>query len=313
MAIVALLIFAACSNGAAGTPAPALDPQFDAWWHDGKAELSGYSLTVDRYGHATSGTAVLIYVTEPFSKSKHVKVDDPSKHPEDAADVLKLNFVRHFQTGLYDYTTMGSTFAALPELNLLKSAFSSTEWCGQVYEQLDVSKGQLAFRFDSYFEGESAEGAVKIPAGGLVEDELFVRLRGFAGSYLPVGESRTTPFLPSSFYRRLAHHGLEWGEVTIRRAPDGTADIGGADVGTASIATERYELRTSDGREGLFSVEIAWPRRIVGWTWTGPAGFAGGTDAGKLLATERMPYWELHNPGDEALLAKLGLPVPAAP
>ena len=50
----------------------AAEPSFGSYWHDGKAELDGYRLTVQRYGHVRSGRAVAIYVTEPFSRSKHV-------------------------------------------------------------------------------------------------------------------------------------------------------------------------------------------------------------------------------------------------
>ena len=91
-------------------PARAADPSFDAYWHDGKAELDGYRLELSRYGAPRPAQAVMIFVTEPFSQSKHVKLDDPSRSPGDAVDVLKLNLVRDFQTGIYDYNTMVSLF-----------------------------------------------------------------------------------------------------------------------------------------------------------------------------------------------------------
>ena len=44
---------------------------FDSYWHDGKAELDGYRLTVSRYGQERKGQAVAVYVTEsrPLSSS----------------------------------------------------------------------------------------------------------------------------------------------------------------------------------------------------------------------------------------------------
>ena len=50
---------------------------FGAYWHDGKAELDGYALTVSRYGEVRKGQAVMISVTgsapsrriRPLSKS----------------------------------------------------------------------------------------------------------------------------------------------------------------------------------------------------------------------------------------------------
>ena len=96
-ALIALLLFAAAPSA----PGKAPGPSFDTHWHDGKAELDGYRLTIERYGHARQGRAVAIYVTEPFSRSRHVKLDDPSRTPGDVVDVLKLNLVRDFQTGIY--------------------------------------------------------------------------------------------------------------------------------------------------------------------------------------------------------------------
>ncbi len=86
------------------------EPDFSSFWHDGRAELDGYQWNVTRYGQRRSGECVMIYVTEPFSESKRVKVDDPSRDPDDTFDGLKLNLVWDFQTGLYDYNTMTSVF-----------------------------------------------------------------------------------------------------------------------------------------------------------------------------------------------------------
>ncbi len=46
-----------------------------AFWYDGKAELSSYKLTQVRYGETDEGTAVLVYVAEPFSLSTNAKAD----------------------------------------------------------------------------------------------------------------------------------------------------------------------------------------------------------------------------------------------
>ena len=73
--------------------------------------MNGYRLVQPRYGAKRAGTAVLIYVTEDFSDSLRVKAD-PGKHPaSDVYPVLKLNAVRDFQTGIYDYNVMTSVFA----------------------------------------------------------------------------------------------------------------------------------------------------------------------------------------------------------
>ncbi|MCA1664656.1 MAG: hypothetical protein LC659_10370, partial [Myxococcales bacterium] len=114
---------------------------FWKYWGDGKAELDGYALVEPRYGQPRQGTAVAVFVTEDFSDALRVKAD-PQKHEKsDLVPVMKLNLVRDFQTGIYDYNTMTSTFVRT-EFNggdaywpLEKTSFSSQEWCGHVYMQ----------------------------------------------------------------------------------------------------------------------------------------------------------------------------------
>ena len=300
-ALIVLLLLAA----APPSPAEAPDPSFDTHWHDGKAELDGYRLTIERYGHQRRGRAVAIYVTEPFSRSQHVKLDDPSKTPSDAVDVLKLNLVRDFQTGIYDYHTMVSLFATTADFAPLKLALTSSEWCGQVYEELNLSGSTLSQRRSSYFEGESAERTLAIPSGGVIEDELFILLRGLRAPYLSAGGSRTVPFLASPFYRRLAHRPATWTTIRIERRARPETVV----VPAGRFATDVYVVRTEDGREGRFDVERSHPHRIVRWAWT-PAAAGGrreGMDSAELAGTTRLEYWRLNGPGDQRYLGRIGL------
>src|SRR5947209_7611453 len=128
VALLTLALAAASSSARAD--------EFWKFWGDGKAELDGYALTEPRYGAPREGKAVLIFVTEDFSDSLRVKAD-PGKHPpSDVFPVLKLNFVRKFQTGIYDYSVLTSTFARteLPAWPVVKVSFSAQEWCGHVYQ-----------------------------------------------------------------------------------------------------------------------------------------------------------------------------------
>ena len=300
-ALLALLLLA----GAPSTPGEAAEPSFDTHWHDGKAELDGYRLTIERYGQTRHGRAIAIYVTEPFSRSRHVKLDDPSKAPGDAVDVLKLNLVRDFQTGIYDYHTMVSLFATSADFAPLKVAFTSSEWCGQVYEELDRSGSKLSQRLSSYFEGESAERTLDIPTGGVLEDELFILLRGLRAPYLSAGGGRTVPFLASPFYRRLAHRAAIWTTARIERLARPEIVV----VPAGSFATDVYVVRPADGREGRFNVERSHPHRIVRWAWkpTTAGGRREGMDIAELTGTERLEYWRLNGPGHERYLGRLGL------
>lgn len=310
----AALLIVAITLGAA----PATQHDFGSWWHDGKAELDGYRYTLTRYGHIRHGQAVAVYVTEPFSKSKNVKVDDPAKNPGDTFDALKLNLVRDFQTGIYDYNTMTSLFVRSADFEPVKVSFSSTEWCGNVYEELKVDPGLVTERLSSYFENESASREERRPPGGLLEEELFVKLRGLRGEFLRPGESRSVPILPSSFRRRLTHQPLKWSEARIERLPATRSTT----VPAGPFETNVYVVRLKSGAEGTFFIETRYPHRVVCWEWshvpTVPSAQAAGAqwvrdadDEGELLGSRRLEYWKLHGEGDERYLAELGLkPLP---
>ena len=311
---VALAIVPAPSvpvRSTAGAVAPAPDPAFGAYWHDGKAELDGYRYTVTRYGQRRRGQCVAVYVTEPFSRTKRVKVDDAARNPKDTFDVLKLNLVRDFQTGIYDYNTMTSLFVRTEDLEPVKVSFTSTEWCGNVYEELLINPGLVSQKLSSYFEDESAAREERRPHGGMLEEELFVKLRGLRGEYLAAGETRTVPFLPGAFRRRLTHKPLAWTDARIERSRAARTVAVPAGMFRAIL----YTVKISNGAEGVFFVEAAYPHRVVRWEWTQIAGSgrwaADSNDSGELTGSERLRYWELHGEGDERYLARLGLKPPA--
>jgi hypothetical protein len=290
---------------AAARPARAAEPRFEAFWRDGKAEVDGYRLTVQRYGAARTGRAVLIYVTEPFSASRHVKVDDPMRAPADTFEAFKLNLVRRFQTGIYDYETMVSLFDRAADLSPVKVAFSASEWCGQVYEQLDLVGAKLTGQIASYFEDESGSANLSVPADALLEDQLFVWLRGLRGAPLQPGQAVTRPYLAGAFWRRLAHQRLAWSTAKVERlAP---REVVRVPAGAFAVST--YVVRPADGRVGRFDVEEAHPHRVVRWSWAPAPGAPplGGTDSAELAGSARLEYWRLHDPGDERYLKSLGL------
>src|SRR4051794_35869994 len=121
----------------------------DFWqtWGDGQAEVASYDLTMPKYGQLRKGTAIAIFVTEPFSKSLRVKADDGKHAKADVASVMKLNLIREYQTGVYNYKDMLGTFVWLegvdnrPEGMAAKVSFSSQEWCGHVWSQLTFGAG----------------------------------------------------------------------------------------------------------------------------------------------------------------------------
>jgi hypothetical protein len=299
-ATLALCMFASASSLAREPTTSEIG--FEARWHDGRAELDGYRYTVTRYGQPRQGQAVMIYVTEPWSLSKRVKVEDASKHPADVFEVLKLNIVRDFQTGIYDYNTMVSLFVKTEDFSPVQLTFTSAEWCGNVYAKVEFGDRALNETLFSYFEDESGTRSLELPRDGVAQDALFVLLRGFKGEFLKPGEKRTIPFLSGILESRLRHQTLRWTSAQIERAPQAVSvRVPAGDWSNAVY----YELNAEDGRTGRFWVEPDGDGRLLKWSWT----FSGreASESGELTGTMRTAYWKENGPGDEKLLHPLGL------
>ena len=299
------------SKAPARTPRAIQRPTFEAHWQDGKAELAGYRYHVTRYGEKRTGTAVMITVTEPFRESKRVKADDANANPADVFEALKVNLVRKFQTGIYDYDTMVSAFCRSRDFSPVKVSFSAAEWCGQVYEEIAFEPHRVTDLVRSYFEDESAARSLQWKKDGVAEDLLFVLLRGLRGDFLKPGETRTFPFLPGPFTSRLTHRPVAWTTATVERASRPER----IQVPAGAFEADLMTVRVADGREGRFWIERAYPHRVLRWAWTpapNPGGRMGsdGVDGGELTGSNRLPYWQLHGSGDERYLRELGLETP---
>jgi hypothetical protein len=271
---------------------------FWAHWGDGQAEVNGYRLTQPRYGAARSGTAVLVFVTETFSDRLRVKAD-PGRHAADELfPVMKLNAVRDFQTGVYDYNVMTSTFLRVKAgWPVVKVSFSSQEWCGQVWHQLIPRGDRIEGVFHSYFDGEAdGQETLEMPEGGVFEDALPVLLRGWKGELVKAGESRAVPFLPSLLHARLDHTPLAWTTARITRS-EGTEAIS---VPAGSFEVTSYVVDVEGGRRLTFEIEAAAPWRLI--RQTGPDG-----EELALAGSKRLAYWKLNAPGGEKHLREIGL------
>jgi hypothetical protein len=278
--------------------APSSAQDFWRHWGDGKAELNGYTLKQPRYGALRDGKAVLVFVTEDFSDALRVKAD-PGRHPAaDVYPVLKLNAVRDFQTGIYDYNVMTSAFLRVaPGWPVAKVSFSSQEWCGHVWHQVAPRNGRLRGLFHSYFDGE-ADGTddLPFPKDGVLEDALPALLRGWNGAYLKAGETRSVPFLPSLLWVRLNHRPLAWTTAKVARAASSRT----VTVPAGRFEVDVYSVEIADGRRLGFEIEAAPPFRLV--RQTGPDG-----EELALRGSTRLPYWQLNAPGGEKHLKELGL------
>jgi len=159
--------------------------KFSDYWYQGKAELNSYKLEQARYGEIHSGEAVLVFVTEDFSASKLVKLDNPAATPKDAVKILKLNNTRKFNTGIYPYSMMTSVFTPVDlkkHPNTLKITSSSQEWCGHTFMQVKLNKNNYKVGLKSYFESEG-DSQFKVNKV-MPEDEIWNRMRNGTSPYL---------------------------------------------------------------------------------------------------------------------------------
>ncbi len=297
VAAVALLVVtqsvSAPALSTAATPNPLEAPaaaDFGEYWFAGKAEVSRYELQQSRYGEIHPGDAVMIFVTEDFLPKRQVKSDDTNRTRSGSVPILKLNATKKFNTGVYPYSLMTSTFSPLDTAahpHALKSTTTVQEWCGHVFTQFNRRGDNYQVRGFSYFQSEGDQD-VELPVTWL-EDEVWTRLR-LDPSTLPTG---TVTMIPGSQYLRLAHR-----EVKAVSA-------------VASLETNdgqlTYRIRyPSLNRELSIRLDAAFPHRIQGWEEVGGAGGTLTTRATRTH-TEMLDYWNHHDRADTPLRAKLGL------
>lgn len=298
------LLFAC--GGAISCGAPASRPPLPArprasassafWerWGDGNAELSSYRGTVSRYGAPRPAELVLIYVTEPLDRETLVKDDEVQ--PPRRVQVLKLNAALRFQTGIYPYSILTSVFAPVDayfaeRFSPAKITMTAQEWCGHVFAGVWPGQGSFFLRGLSYFasEGERDE-SIEVPEDALYEDALLIQLRELDGPFANGGDWEGT-LVPSLWRARRDHQPLRGVPATIRRAREG-------DVVRFTITAGDYER--------VIEVEASGDRRLLGWRTSDGDEF-------RIVATDRLPYWDLHDPGEEEARERIGLPRESAP
>lgn len=288
-----------CSNEIEVESLPAMNPQaFNEYWYDGKAEISRYSLSQARYGENHEGHAVLIFVTEDFLTEQQTKKefgDDLSQK------VLKLNATRNFQTGLYPYSLMTSAFTSIDHQSPLtqKISFSSQEWCGQTYMQLNRKGSKYRIKAHSYFQNEGDQD-FKLSDDPL-EDSLWNQLR-IAPQSLPQGD---VELIPSLAFLRLRH--------VEAKAYDAEAKLSIAE--DSSISSGQVYRYTIDYEDLPRKLEIFFnknaPHEILGWREETLSGF--GDKARTLVTTARRThtikeaYWQKNRNADRRLLPTLGM------
>ncbi|QRM90695.1 hypothetical protein FG167_16105 [Lacinutrix sp. WUR7] len=265
-----------------------LGAAFNDYWYSGTAELNSYALKQSRYGEIREGEVVLVFVTEPFSLSKQVKLDNPQEAGIDNVSVLKLNQVRKFTTGIYDYSIVTSTFTPVDAENYphtLKLNTSIQEWCGHTFTQLNLKEDVYDFKQFSYFEADGDEQK-DIPVA-LLEDELLTRIRINKGQ-LPLGE---VDMIFSTIYSRFAYQELKPAKAEISKTESDS-------IIHYNIAYLNYDRKLS------IDVENRFPYKILSWTEGDGDGLI--TEA-KLKVSLKEPYWNQKKRTDERKREELQL------
>lgn len=270
-------------------PKKQLSQEFKDYWYNGTAEITSYTLKQARYGEMREGTAVMIYVTEPFLPGLQVKADT---NDSDDIPVLKLNSTKNYITGIYPYSIMTSSFYPVHDnQHALKLSFSSQEWCGHVYAQLN-NREDFDIMSHSYF-GSEADQEYHLEKADL-ENEIWNKIR-INPTNLPIGD---ITMIPSLEFIRLTHKEF--------KAYKATASL------TKVEDLNSYEITYPELERTLkINFQNEFPYTIESWTDTFHDGF--GDDAKILTSTATIinrittPYWQQKSNKDLSLRDSLGL------
>lgn len=273
--------------------------QFGEYWYSGKAELNHFDLTQIRYGEKRNGDAVLIYVTEDFLPEKQVKKEFGD---EAGVSVLKLNYMKKFITGIYDYSIMTSIFTPIDYRKYpqtLKFTFSSQDWCGQIFAQMNMRNGKLNYEQRSYFQ---AEGDLNQALDDTyVEEDVWTRMR-LEPQMLPLGKVK---MVPSQEFLRLHHKELKAYDAQATLVLQVNDVKSGAEKEFYVYSITYPEL----DRVLKISCQSVFPFKIIGWEETtnfkNPS--KSKTTIAKHRTTEMLPYWELNKNENQSLRDSLGI------
>lgn len=277
------------------------EKDFHSYWYNYGAEISRFELEQSRYGEVHPGHAILIFVTEPFLPDIQVKSDYEASR-EKSIPILKLNLIKRFNTGIYDYSMMKSVFTPIPSeqqqlSKTLKVSTTRQDWCGHVYLQYNLERDHYKVKQYSYFEKEGDKDVTISSA--YLEDEIWTRIR-INPKTLPLGGIE---MIPGSFFTTLRMIDL--------RAEKAVAELTNTQDGDRGVVSQYTVKYPSLGRTLSICFNRNFPHDILSWSETYPDG--SGEDA-KVLTTKArrthavmVDYWNKNNVKYLELRKELGL------
>jgi hypothetical protein len=254
-------------------------------WDDGQAEVSAYDAVEMRYGEARPYTDYQIVVKEPFSRRLLVKAD-PGHAPDDVLDVIKLNRVIQYRTGVYSYNQMLSYFFDPADMQPLKWTLAHFEWCGNTFKIFTRRGREARLESHTYWDTD-ADQAFDLDFGS---DTVFY-------DQLPVW-LRSRPLRPGARRARLYPTQISSKGPRPEAAERAITVAGEEEIDLGQVGRRRGVLVQVEQPDGLhrFWLESQFPNTLLGWER--PDG-----GRGRLLWTRRLKYWDLNQPGDERYLA----------
>jgi hypothetical protein len=208
---------------------------------------------------------------------------------------LKLNAIKKFVTGVYDYSILQSVFTPVDLQNQphsIKVSTSLQEWCGHTYTQLNLQTYKYKVLLHSYFESEG-DNEYQVEQA-LLEDELFNRIR-INPKTLPTGKIQ---LIPSTTVARLLHQKLEVREAEAVQKPH-----------ASNNNWMTYELSYNDAPERRLTIHYQkdFPHQIEAWEEV----YMDGSELLTTKATRRKTlmtdYWNQNKLQDESMRKTLGL------
>ncbi len=299
--LIVSLFFISCKSPVKSqTAITPSDEQFNKQWNAGKAELTSYDLQQARYGEIRNGEAVLIFVTEDFSKDKLIKLDEPDK-TNDRIRVMKMNMTKKFVTGIYPYSMMLSVFTPVSKNGnekTVKANCTSQEWCGHTFSQLSLDGSRYNWQMHSYFEKEGEENK-KIDAV-IPEDELWNRIR-INPTNLPQGKIQ---IIPGLLWQRLSHSEIKKEDAVVSLTKADTLFI-------KDSAVQLYTIHYPSAQRTMqIYFQSDFPHQILGWQESYPDGF-GNKNMLTTKAVKKksiwLDYWKHNSNADSTYLDSLQL------
>lgn len=253
----------------------------DAYWRQGKAEITSYRLTKSEDGKMDTGSVVLIFNIAYISKKYGNPLSKPKKHPGDAMEVLKCNMITEF-SGINEFDMMSSTYNPLAYgqyPHCIKLTASSQDWSDQTFLQMQWKD----YRYEThlYPPPEAKDDKEIILINTWLEDEIWNKIR-LTPHQLPLGE---TEMVPATLYTQLSNTLLK-----VHKAEASIKEL----ENSFEYSISYPELK----RTISIGFEKGFPYKILSWKETIDNKE---TITATALKTIQSDYWNLTNNEDKSI------------